>query len=63
MRNSNVIVNVDNDVDNKIIPLVLEFGYASALQLLFFMIGHLVTSIFQEILIWKFDKHSTIKII
>jgi hypothetical protein len=41
MLNPNVIADIDDDVDNEIIPLVLEFG----------MIEHFVIDVFQETLI------------
>jgi hypothetical protein len=54
MLNPNVIVDIDDDVDNeiKIIPFVLEFGHASGSTIVvFLMIGHIVTFVFQETLI------------
>lgn len=51
MLNPNVIIDVDDDVDNKIIPLFLSLDMLLALQLLFLMIGHLVTCVSQETLI------------
>jgi hypothetical protein len=64
MLGSNVIIYVNGDVENEVIPFVLKHEDASAFTYAFFsMISRLIINIQSKVLIWRLDKHSIVKVI